>query len=301
MSEKVYYVVWAGLAPGIYSNYEDAIIQVRGIKGRDWRKVKGLDLAKKELGRKELVRLTGLTKPLSKSGGAVHYVVLSGINPGVYSCPKKAELQVRGVKGSKWYSTHPDKSSARKFFKSGEVVRLKKTDSLPLTPTELKAKRREKHLLNEKRAIKERKSRVSKRPKGTYLTVDASYSSKSLVLEWRGVMVQKGIVAEEVFRGRVDCGSSADIGEFLAIVDGIKYLRNNQLDIPIYSDSLSAQSWIEKRTYETKLELTNSLNNLLAHARHYLFLSGMMGESEVKIIDWQTSNWDEIPADFGRK
>jgi ribonuclease HI len=51
-------------------------------------------------------------------------------------------------------------------------------------------------------------------------------------------------------------GATNNIGEFLAIVHGLAWLKKQNLAMPIYSDSMTAQAWIRQKKCKSKLEPT---------------------------------------------
>jgi len=64
-------------------------------------------------------------------------------------------------------------------------------------------------------------------------------------MEYRGVYVSDG---REIFHfGPVEEGTN-NIGEFLAIVHALALLKQKGSNLPIYSDSMNAIKWIEKKS-----------------------------------------------------
>ena len=92
-----------------------------------------------------------------------------------------------------------------------------------------------------------------------------------------------------------------NIGEFLALVHGIALLKSkNQHNLPIYSDSKIAMSWIRQKKCKTNLHFDASNNDLLElikRAENWLKANTFKNP----ILKWETKAWGEIPADFGRK
>ena len=91
-----------------------------------------------------------------------------------------------------------------------------------------------------------------------------------------------------------------NIGEFLAIVHALALLKQKNSHIPIYSDSVNAMKWVARKKCNTKLEKTNDnkpIFDLIARAEKWL----QENTYENPVIKWETNNWGEIPADFGRK
>jgi len=80
-------------------------------------------------------------------------------------------------------------------------------------------------------------------------------------MEYRGVLTHN---KKEIFRkGPFDKGTN-NIGEFLALVHGIALLKaKKKEDIPIYSDSKIAMSWIRQKKCKTNLQFDASNKELL--------------------------------------
>ena len=92
-----------------------------------------------------------------------------------------------------------------------------------------------------------------------------------------------------------------NIGEFLAIVHALALMDQKGItDKVIYSDSVNAQLWVNKKQCKTKLERTpqtEQLYQIIARAENWLRTHPVT----VPIFKWETKKWGEIPADFGRK
>jgi Predicted double-stranded RNA/RNA-DNA hybrid binding protein len=94
-----------------------------------------------------------------------------------------------------------------------------------------------------------------------------------------------------------------NIAEFLAITEALRYCELNGLDKKIYSDSQNAISWAIKRECNTKIKWTENnyyIKILVVEAISYL---NTYTEERLKtiILKWNTQEWGEILADFGRK
>ena len=130
------------------------------------------------------------------------------------------------------------------------------------------------------------------------LSVDAACSGNPGLMEYRGVWVGSG---KEVFKVGPFKKSTNNIGEFLALVHGLAYLKQeNKESIILYSDSRIAMGWVKKKKCNTKLVCTN-VNarsfELIRRAEKWL----QTHTYKTKIVKWETKEWGEIPADFGRK
>ena len=91
-----------------------------------------------------------------------------------------------------------------------------------------------------------------------------------------------------------------NIGEFLAIVHGLALMKQKGLSLPIYSDSANAISWIKQKKCKTKLVRTDKnepIFDLITRAEKWLRENNYSSP----VYKWETRDWGEIPADFGRK
>lgn len=126
---------------------------------------------------------------------------------------------------------------------------------------------------------------------------DAACSGGVGRLEYRAVNTE---TSEVVFaRGPFPEGTN-NIGEFLGIVETVMILRERNDASPIYSDSRNAIEWVKAKQCRTQL-LKNARNaelfERIAHAEKWLHANVYPN----KILKWDTENWGEIPADYGRK
>lgn len=128
------------------------------------------------------------------------------------------------------------------------------------------------------------------------LCVDAACSGNPGPMEYRGVHIPSG---KEVFRFGPIQGTN-NIGEFLAIVHALALMQQKNISMPIYSDSVSGMAWVRNRKAKTTLSRTAQTEqalDLVARAENWL----RTNQIQVPILKWDTENWGEIPADFGRK
>lgn len=128
------------------------------------------------------------------------------------------------------------------------------------------------------------------------IAVDAACSGNPGPMEYRGVYLRTG---QEIFHFGPVQGTN-NIGEFLAIVHALALLKKKGLSMTIYSDSMTAQTWVKKRKCKTTLvrnEKTEPLYQLIARAEAWLRNNTYSNT----ILKWQTEKWGEVPADFGRK
>jgi len=130
------------------------------------------------------------------------------------------------------------------------------------------------------------------------IAVDGACAGNPGMMEYRGVDVKSGI---ELFHfGPVPDGTN-NIAEYLALVHALAYLyQKGDTTTPVYSDSKIARGWVRNRGCRTKLERTPNnakIFELLARADVWL----RTHQTTNQILRWNTDDWGEIPADFGRK
>ena len=127
--------------------------------------------------------------------------------------------------------------------------------------------------------------------------VDAACSGNPGPMEYQCVDLQTG--ARGFHFGPV-MGTN-NIGEFLAIVHALAPMEKQGIkDKVIYSDSYNAILWVNKKRCKTTFVRnaeTEELHQVIARAEHWL----QTHKVTTPIIKWETKQWGEIPADFGRK
>ena len=128
------------------------------------------------------------------------------------------------------------------------------------------------------------------------IAVDAACSGNPGPMEYRGVDLRSG---RELFHLGPMHGTN-NIGEFLAIVHALALLKKQGVKRTVYSDSRNALIWVRQKQCKTKLERnaqTEGLFQLIDRAVIWL----RNNKIEVPLLKWQTKEWGEVPADFGRK
>ena len=123
------------------------------------------------------------------------------------------------------------------------------------------------------------------------IAVDAAHSMKNKVTEIQGVDLETG---EIVFYRNLG-NQTINIGEFLALVEGIKYIISNNKPKIIFSDSVTAISWVCNKNTASKKR-----NKIVQMAEIYLKIAAYWVD-KIEIIHWDNRAWGEIPADFGNK
>lgn len=127
--------------------------------------------------------------------------------------------------------------------------------------------------------------------------VDAACSGNPGKLEYRGVHTAS---RREIFhQGPFENGTN-NIGEFLAIVHALGWMKSRGIAAPVYSDSEIAIEWVRAGRCRTRLRADESnapLFDLISRAERWLQENGVT----VPLLKWDTAAWGDIPADFHRK
>ena len=129
------------------------------------------------------------------------------------------------------------------------------------------------------------------------IVVDAACSGNPGIVEYRGISLES---YEELFRKKPIKLGTNNMGEFLAIVHALCYTKEQGKNTTIYSDSAVAIGWVKKKAIKSTLAKTKEsveIWDLVNRALTWLDKNTYSNE----IIKWDTKNWGEIPADYGRK
>ena len=216
-----------------------------------------------------------------------YYVVWTGNQPGIYDSWAECEKQIKGVAGAR-FKSYESRTLAEQALRVGPeiaasvVERQTKGESL-LTVDELGM-------------TVVRPDATGDVPVLDSIAVDAACSGNPGVMEYQGVYVAS---RTRLFHFKSPVGTN-NIGEFLAIVHGLAYLKKHNMQKIIYSDSVNAINWVRTRQCRTKLALTPEtaqLYDIIRRAEAWLHNNSYSTE----IRKWDTDRWGEIPADFGRK
>ena len=128
------------------------------------------------------------------------------------------------------------------------------------------------------------------------IAVDSGCSRNPGPMEYQGVYLGN---EQRLFHFGPIQGTN-NIGEFLAIVHALALIKQNNWNMKVYSDSVSGMAWVRNRKAKTTLvrnEQTAQALDLVARAEKWLRQNPLHAE----VRKWNTEEWGEIPADFGRK
>lgn len=199
------------------------------------------------------------------------YVVWEGKRPGIYESWAACKQQVEGYPDAR-YKSFPTKREAVLAYKEGPF-------STSSEPKKKSGTSRSENIILPS------------------LSVDAACSGNPGLMEYQGVNTETG---ERIFHlGPLEQGTN-NIGEFLALVHALALLQKRESQLPIYTDSRTAMAWVRNKKAKTSLKLTKRnayIFELIQRAENWLKNNTYSNP----ILKWDTENWGEIPADFGRK
>lgn len=115
------------------------------------------------------------------------------------------------------------------------------------------------------------------------ISVDGACNVVTGIVEYQGVDTKTKKV---LFKKGPFEGGTNNIGEFLAIVHALAYCKKENINIPIYSDSKNAMSWVKDkkvRTSQEKNDKNTELFNLIDRAIIWL----ENNEYSNKILKWK--------------
>lgn len=204
-----------------------------------------------------------------------YYVVWFGHPTGIFDNWEDCKKAISGISGAQY-----------KSFESLEEARI----AYDREYADYRGKK-------SKPALSERDLREIGEPDLYSIAVDAASSGNPGIMEYRGVDTQ---THRELFRQGPFAQATNNIGEFLALVHGLAFLKKKGSDRKIYSDSRIAINWVKRKKCNTKLKKTyqnRPVFELIERAEKWLKNNSYSTE----ILKWETKAWGEIPADFGRK
>ena len=203
-----------------------------------------------------------------------YYVVWKGVSPGIYTSWTDCQLQINGYTGAIY-----------KSFKTLEGAE----EAYASSPSEYIG------------ANATKQEYISLQLPENFdmdcWAVDAACSGNPGPMEYRGVDLLTG---KEIFHYGPLYGTN-NIGEFLAIVHALALMKRDNISKPIYSDSRNALNWIKRKKCRTRLERTEKTERLFQIIERAETWLKTHTYSDIPILKWETEEWGEVPADFGRK
>lgn len=206
-----------------------------------------------------------------------YYAVLKGRQTGIFTSWAECEQQITGFSGAvyKSFKTRGEAEAALGMIEQLSILPINEAESQAIREKIIPACEL---ILNS-------------------ICVDASCIGNPGDVEYRGMYTA---TREVIFHKSPMPYGTNNLGEFLAIVHALAHLKKQGSEIPIYSDSETAIIWV--RNQKVRTTLTRSTNNeeifnLVDRALNWL----KNNKYTNPILKWNTQDWGEIPADFGRK
>ena len=201
------------------------------------------------------------------------YVVWEGRNPGIYDTWDECKAQVNGYTDAR-FKGFPSQAAEERAFEEGPGK-----------------------YWGSKKATSSTRTEYPEEVQKNSIAVDVGCRGPHGPMEYRGIDLKSNKMIFEY--GPYKVGTS-NIGEFLAIVEALKYLTSTGENKIIYSDSKVAMGWVRKKICNTTLEDNDKTMEI-----HAMIDSGLNwlknNKYSIKIVKWNTAKWGEIPADYGRK
>lgn len=208
------------------------------------------------------------------------YVVWEGLQPGIYDSWEECKAQVDGYKGAKYRAYDTCEAATAAFRKKMDVEEMQFYT-----------------FLTRKREIRPNYA-ANPEIKLNAIAVDAACNKNpGGMVEYQGVVVGTG---EQLFHVGPFPGGTNNIGEYIGIVHALAYLgQRGDGTTPVYTDSQTALSWVRRRHNRSTVQLPpdSKLKDLLDRADRWIATHSWLNP----IYKWNTEEWGEIPADFGRK
>jgi ribonuclease HI len=213
-------------------------------------------------------------------GKSKYYVVWKGVKPGVYSTWDECKAQTFGFEGP-IFKSFTSLIEAEKAY--GDDYK-KYINQKPTTT--LDKSKQHSNKINNSQIIK------------NSVAVDAACSGNPGDMEYQCV---ETISKKLIFHRGPFADGTNNVGEFLGLVHTLALLDKHQKhDVVIYTDSKTAMAWVKNKKAKTKLAVTSKntiLFEMIEKAENWLKANPIKNT----ILKWETEDWGEIPADFGRK
>lgn len=203
------------------------------------------------------------------------YVVWVGHQPGIYTTWAECQAQVKEYPQAR-YKSYESETEAQEAFKRGWQKSLDFSSSK-----------------NSGKPVSSANQEIDY----DSISVDVGCSGNPGVVEYKGVDTRTGEIL--FYYGPIAKGTN-NMGEFLAIVHALGYLKQKGSSKTIYTDSMTALKWVRTKQVASNLprdESTQEIWGLVDRALRWLQTNNYPN----KIMKWDTKKWGEIKADFGRK
>lgn len=201
------------------------------------------------------------------------YVVWKGHQTGIFENWEQCKKQIDNYPGAQYKSYETKATAEYAFQQKPEKMLYAKTAPKP--------------------TANQSKSQIIQES----IAVDGACSGKTGLAEYQGVYVKTG---ERLFHQGPFPNGTNNLMEFLAIVHALAYCKQKNINMPIYTDSKTAMSWIKKKKANTthgRDAGNKQIFDLVDRAELWLQTNAV----SLPLLKWETDQWGEIPADFNRK
>lgn len=215
-----------------------------------------------------------------------YYVVWEGKKPGVYSTWAECKAQTDQYAGAK-YKSYESKAAAEQAYRAG----WKGNWGSGAAGSGVSSKARSGS------AGRSAGMETSETVDYDSISVDVGTRGNPGPVEYKGVDTKTGEILFSV--GPINKGTN-NLGEFLAIVHALAYLKQRGSSKTVYSDSVNAMKWLKQKKVSTTLPRDASTEEIwlmIDRAERWLQTNTYPN----KVLKWQTKEWGEIKADYGRK
>lgn len=216
-----------------------------------------------------------------------YYVVWEGKQPGVYGTWAECKAQTDQYAGAK-YKSYESREAAEAAYRAGWKGNWGSSAGGAGGASKSKSK-----------AGSSRSAGMETSEEIEYdsISVDVGTRGNPGPVEYKGVDTRTGEVLFSV--GPISKGTN-NLGEFLAIVHALAYLKKEGSSKTVYTDSVNAMKWLKQKKVATTLPRDSSTEEIwlmIDRAEQWLRSNTYTN----KVLKWQTKQWGEIKADYGRK
>ncbi len=205
-----------------------------------------------------------------------YYAVWKGHKPGVYFSWEKCQEQIKDYEDPIYMSFDSKRGAVDAYWSTPERSGYERGVAL--------------------NKIKEKTKILPEGVIGDSICVAAIHSDNATHIEYKGIYTATG---EVLFKFGPIWGTS-QIGEFLALVHAVAYIKQSGWHIPLYSSSAEAMKWLEDEKCETRFKVNSKSLDIHEHIiRAEYWLNN--NDYEVKLLKWDTDKWGEIPVSFSKE
>lgn len=140
------------------------------------------------------------------------------------------------------------------------------------------------------------------------IAVDASTRGNPGPSEYKGVDITTGKV---LFHVKIGVATN-NITEFIALAHAVIQAKKDDVKVDIYTDSVTAIAWLLKRKANSNLIPGRNTAQAIDYLKRVesalnkidIVRNGsdeLLVNSKISVLKWYSSEWGEIPADFGLK